>query len=93
MTTSVGYVIYDTQEYAIYGAGATVDEAWEQVMDECERPLDTNGALVDDDAWYSMFTVSCASQALLDLVEAEGGAIAWCLVDGVVCAPSEGRSA
>ena len=72
------YVIYDLDKTAIYGVGASVDEAWQQVMDLCERPRNFfTGEPVSDDEWFEDFQVRGATAALVAQVESEGGNIAW----------------
>ena len=71
------YVIYDLDKTAIFGVGASVDEAWHQVMDECERPIDIEGNPVNDDEWFARFQVRGATAALVAQVKREGGNIAW----------------
>ena len=84
------YVIYDIEETAIYGAGATVDGAWEQVMDLCDRPVNgLTGEPVSDDEWFARFKVAGATDALIAEVESEGGNIAWCYTNGVACTVAE----
>jgi hypothetical protein len=91
---STGYVIYDTQKTAIYGAAATVDAAWRQVMDETDRPTNAfTDEPVSDDEWFSGFRVSGASQALIDMVNEIGGDLAWQAVNGVACTEAEYEAA
>jgi hypothetical protein len=86
----VGYVIYDSEETAIYGAGATVDDAWRQVMDLCDRPLNAfTGEPVSEDEWFAQFRVKGASAALLEQVDSTGGDIAWGYLAGVACTVGE----
>jgi hypothetical protein len=83
-------VIYDSEETAIYGAGATVDEAWQQVMSSCDRPLNAfDGEPVSDEAWFAEFRVKSATAALLEQVASTGGDIAWGYLAGVVCTVGE----
>ena len=86
---SAGYVIYDSEETAIYGAGASVDDAWQQVMDLCDRPVDINGEPVSDDEWFEDFRVRGTTAALIAQVESEGGNIAWGYLAGVACTVGE----
>ena len=86
---SAGYVIYDGEETAIYGAGASVDDAWQQVMDLCDRPVNLDGEPVSDDEWYAQFRVKGATADLLAQVESGGGNIAWGYLAGVACTVGE----
>ena len=86
---SAGYVIYDSEETAIFGAGASVDDAWEAVMDLCDRPVNLDGEPVSDDEWYTHFRVKSATADLLEQVESWGGDIAWGYLAGVACTVGE----
>ena len=87
---SVGYVIYDHDETAIFGTGATVDAAWAEVMGLCDRPIDAQtGEPVSDEEWFDIFCVCGASAALLAQVENDGGSIAWGYLAGVACTVGE----
>ena len=87
---SAGYVIYDSEETAIFGAGASVDDAWEAVMDLCERPRNFfTGEPVSDDEWYTHFRVKSATADLLEQVESWGGDTAWGYLAGVACTVGE----
>jgi hypothetical protein len=91
---SAGYVIYDIQKTAIYGAAATVDEAWQQFMNETDRPTNAfTDEPVSDDEWFAGFSVSGASQALIDLINEIGGDLAWQSVNGVACTEAEYEAA
>ena len=84
------YVIYDHEETAIYGAAATVAEAWQQVMDGCDRPTNAfDGEPVSDDAWFARFRVRGATAALIAQVESGGGNIAWGYINGAACTVGE----
>jgi len=87
------YVIYDKQQNAIFGTGATVDEAWQQVTSETDRPTNAYDEPVSDDEWFAAYTVSGATQALVDLVNERGGDIAWGRVRGVACTVEEEEAA
>jgi hypothetical protein len=90
MINSAGYVIYDLDQIAIYGTGATVDEAWQQVMSSCDRPVNAfTGEPVSDDEWFAQFKVRGASAALLEQAASTGGDIAWGYLGGVACAVDE----
>lgn len=84
------YVIYDLDKTAIFGVGATVDEAWQQVMDLCERPRNSStGEPVSDDEWFDDFRVRGATAALVAQVKREGGNIAWGYINGAACTVDE----
>ena len=90
MINSAGYVIYDLDQTAIYGTGATVDEAWQQVMSSCDRPLNAfDGEPVSDEAWFARFKVRSASVGLLAQIESKGGNISWGYLGGVACTVDE----
>jgi hypothetical protein len=90
MINSAGYVIYDLNQTAIYGTGATVDEAWQQVMSSCDRPVNAfTGEPVSDDEWFAGFKVRGASVGLLAQVERKGGDISWGYLGGVACTVDE----
>lgn len=88
-----GYVISDIENNVIYGMGATVDVAWQQVKDEvlAKNPvLDYDGnPAPEDDVFETHYRVHSATQALLDDVAEFGGNIAWRRVDGVACTVEE----
>ncbi len=97
MTTkieAVGYMIQDKQGNAIYGIGATVVEAWAMVVDGVGTFMDAYGNDIPaDTAYETQFTTYGASAALMAKVEAEGGAIAWDVVQGVACTREEAEQA
>ena len=89
---AAGYIIQDKQGNAIYGAGATVDEAWQQVIDGCAPFFDAYGNEIDEgEAFTRNFKTYGATAALLAKVEAEGGDIAWDIVRGVACTREQGE--
>ncbi|MFA7334861.1 MAG: hypothetical protein WC130_11305 [Kiritimatiellia bacterium] len=82
--TAVGYIIQDKQATAIYGCGATVDEAWQMVRDGAAPFFDAYGnEKADEDAFVQDFKAYGATAALLAQVKEQGGAIAWAVLDGV----------
>jgi phage terminase large subunit-like protein len=90
MINSAGYVIYDKQQNAIYGTGATADQAWSDAKSNLDRPLNAfDGEPVSDDEWFAGFTVRSASVGLLALVESKGGDISWGYLGGVACTVDE----
>lgn len=87
--TSVGYIIQDKQGNAIFGYGATVDEAW-QMAREAGPFFDAYGEEKDDEtAFTEDFKTYGASAALIQKVSEEGGAIAWAIEGGVACTIEE----
>lgn len=90
---AAGYMIQDKQGTAIFGIGATVDEAWAQVVDGAGPFFDSYGnEKADDDAFVEDFRAYGATAALIAKVEAEGGAIAWDVIYGVACTIQEAES-
>ena len=87
---STGYIIQDKQGNAIFGYGATVDDAWEMVKDGAAPFFDAYGnEKADEDAYTQDFKTYGATAALLAQLAASGGAIAWDVVDGVACTIEE----
>lgn len=97
MTTTiepVGYMIQDKDGYAIHGIGATMADAWTEVVDAVGAFMDRDGNQIPaDEAFDAQFEAYPATAALLAQVAAEGGAIAWGLVQGVACTVDEEESA
>jgi len=88
--TAAGYMIQDLQGNAIFGVGATVDEAWAQVVDAVGTFHGPMGNEISaDEAYQTQFKTFGATQALLDKVAAEGGNIAWGVIGGVGCTRDE----
>jgi hypothetical protein len=91
---SVGYMIQDIQGNAIFGVGATVDEAWADVMSGIHEFHNNFGETIDaDEAFETQFKVFGATQALIDEVNANGGDISWAVVGGVGCTRGEEEDA
>ena len=90
MIEAAGYMIQDNQGNAIYGIGATVDEAWAMVVDGVGTFFDAYGNDIPaDQAYETQFKSYGASAALMAQVKAEGGAIAWGVVRGIGCTIAE----
>ena len=88
--TASGYVIADSQGNAIHGVGASVDEAWAQVVDEGGPWEDLDGNPRDtDEVFANDFEVHPASAALIAEVADRGGAISWSYVGSVACTEAE----
>jgi len=89
---SVGYIIQDKQGNAIFGYGATVDEAWAMVKDGAAPFFDAYGNEKADETAYTTGYKTCgATAALIEKIKTEGGAIAWDVVEGVACTIEEGE--
>lgn len=87
---SVGYAIADKTGEAIWGIGATVDEAWAMVVDGAGHFEDAHGNTIDPDvAFERHFRVYGATAALLAQVNDKGGALVWHVADGVACTDEE----
>ena len=87
---ATGYIIQDKDGYAIFGVGATVDEAWEQVVADAGQFFDADCNEKDaEQAFKEDFKAYGATAALIAKVEADGGAIAWDVVDGIACTIEE----
>jgi hypothetical protein len=88
---TAGYMIQDAQGNAIYGIGSTVNEAWEMVADVVGSTFfDAYGDPIPaDHAYATQFKTYGATAALITQVQAEGGAIAWGVVDGIACTVTE----
>ena len=93
--TAAGYVVVDNE--AIWGLGETADAAWADMVDGMSRAgvsvvdefeTDDRGDYPDQ-TLASNFKIVPATAALLALVEAHGGAIAWRQCDGVACTKAE----
>lgn len=87
---SVGYIIQDKQGNAIFGFGATVDDAWAMVVDGCAPWIGIDGEERDHDEVFARdFTVYGATSTLLQHVREYGGATSWRIVGGVACTVEE----
>lgn len=87
---SDGYIVQDYEGYAIYGIGSTEDEAWADTVDNVGTFFDDYGnTITAQEARDTQFTIYPATAALLDQVDAEGGAITWGNVDGIACTGKE----
>lgn len=90
---ATGYIIQDRQGNAIFGYGATVDEAWAMVKEGADPFMDAYGNEKSDDrAFVEDFKTYGATDALIEKVKTEGGAIAWDVVGGVACTREEGET-
>jgi hypothetical protein len=87
---TTGYIIQDDDGMAIYGIGKTVDEAWEEVVDENAPFFDRRGEPIsNEEAFETQFKVYPATAALMAQVEDEGGAISWVTNDDIAMTDEE----
>lgn len=89
-----GFIVANNE--AIWGAGATADQAWSdfrRVMDSASTVILSDADDIGDQlgSWtrQSDYRICSASAALLADVEARGGNISWERVGGVCCTPDE----
>jgi hypothetical protein len=91
--TAAGFIVAD--DSAIWGVGATADEAWAdmlsgmsdahvRVLDDGEE-ADDGEAATDTDSFQTL----PATAALLAEVESKGGNIAWGTINRVACTVAE----
>lgn len=90
--TAAGYMIQDKQGYAIHGIGATVDEAWAEVVANAGPFTNSAGDEITADEAFKDFKVYGATAALIAQVKDEGGAIAWDVIGGVACTRHESEA-
>ena len=94
-----GYIVHDNE--VIWAVGETEQRAWDAFVAEEERAgcrvVPDDSELPESEA-HSLgvryvregdFHIQAASKALLDQVEAQGGAIQWRVVNGVACTVAE----
>lgn len=85
--TAAGYIAQDRDGYAIFGAGASADAARADALGNVgpweDRDGNTVGANDPEFGFDAKFLILPATQALLDRVAAEGGAIAWDVIGGI----------
>ena len=83
---------------AIWGKGATSDEAWQDFLARMkiadvevvmELQTDAGGFPEPGQTLASDYRVIAATKALLDKVERDGGAISWGTRNGVACTERE----
>jgi len=91
--TAAGYIVQDRDGYAIFGMGATAEAARADALPNVgpweDRDSNTVGADDPEFGFDAKFLVLPATQSLLDKVAAEGGAIAWDVVDRIACTRDE----
>jgi len=93
---AAGYIVENGD--AIWGKGATSDEAWQDFLARMkianvevvmELQTDAGGFPEPDQTLASDYRIIAATQALLDQVEQQGGAIAWGNRNNVACTERE----
>lgn len=95
MTTKIatGYIVQDNEGHAIAAIGVTQDEARENAIREVGPWEDRDGNAVGADhpefGFDAKFIVLPATASLIAKVQADGGAIAWDVVDGIACTCDE----
>lgn len=91
--TAAGYIAQDRDGYAIAGMGATEAEARAHAMANLGPWEDRDGNSVGADhpefGFGAKYAIFPATAALLAKVAADGGAIAWDVIDGIACARGE----
>lgn len=75
------YIVYGKNDYVIYGAGPTVDAAWDEVKRDVltKNPVlnyDDN-SVSEDEVFEKYYAVLPATDALMDMLQAYGGNIPW----------------
>ena len=95
--TASGYIIQDTQGYAINGIGETVDDAWANTIRDAGPFFYPSGTEKPEDvAFIEDFQAYGATAALLASVRENGGSgadISWDIVGGVACTADESEAA
>ena len=90
---SVGYIIQDNMGNAIFGFGATVDDAWAMVVDGAGPFFDADGdEKSEETAFDEDFQAYGATADLMAKVQADGGAIKWDVIGGVACTLAESEA-
>lgn len=90
---TAGFIIEDKDGLAIYGAARTEDEAWAQTVDGVGVFHDAQGEDISPEEARGQFVTHPATQALIDQVDEEGGAIYWVIMDGIACTEDEADAA
>jgi len=87
---AAGFVVEPKNGFAIYGIGATEDEAWADVVDAVGYFQDRFGNDISpEEARETQFDIVPATAALMQKVRDEGGQIGWTHVDGIACTDTE----
>ncbi len=92
---SAGWVISDKENNVIYGHGATVDDAWAEVVSGVRGDFGTDidgNPLTEEQAFERHYKVHSATEALLARVTQDGGAISWDIVRRIACTPEEAEA-
>jgi hypothetical protein len=93
--TAAGFVVCNNE--AIWGVGETSDKAWSNFVTEMASSPgivilgETEEIPAEPCNWVreSDYKIRPASEALIDLVEREGGDVAWAVARGVLCTVEE----
>ena len=86
------FIAQDEYGIAIMSIGETEEEALAIAIKDAGPLFDADGNYLTDEDAKKKFIVYPATDALIAQVEAEGGAIAWRIVDGVACTVDEERA-
>ena len=89
MTMTHGYIITDRTTECIYGAGLTVEDAWENLKYGADPFRNAHGDELSDEDAFAQFTVFPATEALLAQVHSSAGAEMWGYINGVACTKGE----
>ena len=85
------FIAQDEYGIAIMSIGETEEEALALAIRDAGPFFDDDCNCISDEDAMKKFSVYPATDALIAQVEAEGGAIAWRIVDGVACTVEEER--
>lgn len=85
------FIAQDEYGIAICAIGDSIEEALRIAIHDAGPFFDADGNDLTDEEAEKKFDVYPATDALIAQVEAEGGAIAWRIVDGVACTVEEER--
>jgi len=89
-TMAHGYIITDRTTEYIYGAGLTVEDAWQNLKYGVDTFLDAHGDELSDDDAFAQHTVFPATEALLAQVHSSASAEhVWGYTNGVACTETE----
>ena len=90
MTMTHGYIITDRTTECIYGAGLTVEDAWENLKYGADPFRNAHGDELSDDDAFARHTVFPATEALLAQVHSSASAEhMWGYINGVACTKAE----
>jgi hypothetical protein len=86
---AAGYIVEPKNGSAIYGIGATEDEAWASVVNAIGFFDRFGNDILPEEARETQFDIVPATAALIKKVEDEGGQIGWGHVNGIACTDTE----